>query len=160
MRNILPRMRHLIPNQSTDVNSEIDDPLTDGLKFKFQTVQRYLSLQQQQRQKQKQHQGLKNDSIDDTDDETLESSSFDQVATLMALSTAISAQHEIDSLLNGITELETMLMQQEEPQGLQDNVQMNLNYDNPNNDINVLSANDNECRTDGTQNHYYSRRDR
>ncbi len=161
-------MRHLIPNQSndTDANSE-NDPLTDDLKFKFQTIQRYLSQQSQLRE------GNKNDTsvhpVDDTDDETLDSSS-DEAATLMALSTAISAQHEIDSLLNGISELESMLQEEdifphrEELQGHHNPLILNqdqLDHDEQQlpdnqNDTRMIPANSN-CKTNNPQNHFYPR---
>lgn len=116
-------MRHLIPNLSTntsrssgDTNSE-NDILSNDLKYKFEAVERYLS-QGQQHQQQQQQEGHLQQPFDETDDETLDSSSgvgssSDDVAMLMSLSTAISAQHEIDSLMNGITELENMIQQKD-----------------------------------------------
>lgn len=78
-----------------------DDPLPPNLRAQFESLQHLISQQKLDRT--------------ETDDElTLGSSTSrsdhdDTVVTQMALSTAISAQREIDCLLNGITELENML---------------------------------------------------
>ena len=114
-------MRHLIPNLSTstessDANRE-NDTLSNDLKYKFEAVERYLAQGQGQRHQVHLHQPL-----DETDDEFLDSSSgigsssssSDDVGKLMALSTAILAQHEIDSLMNGISELENMIQQEDD----------------------------------------------
>jgi|EP01083_Nonionella_stella_P036494 hypothetical protein len=93
-------MRNLIP-QTNSV-----DPLSQDLRAQFESIQRLIS-QQQQNQKMEH-----TETDDETLDDTLDSSS-DETVTQMALSTAIAAQREIDCLLNGISELENMLSEED-----------------------------------------------
>ncbi len=130
-------MRQLIPvssNHDANDNTKDHHPLPDDLKFKFQALQNHLSSatasthieeEEEQRHNESSIYTETDDDGDYDDEQTLNSNSSgtyistvggtDEVGALMALSTALSAQNEIDSLMNGIAELEDML--REEMQG-------------------------------------------
>ena len=92
-------MRELIPR--TD-----DDLLPSDLRAQFELLQHLISQQKKENT--------------ETDEESLGSNS-DETVIHMAVSTAVSAQREINGLLNGIAELEYMLDEEDSVSTSEDN---------------------------------------
>jgi hypothetical protein len=99
--------------------------MSNGLRSQFRSLQRMHKEKQKNVVTDPKDSNLSKGAFEDTDDETLSSdqadlrassptlihqkSKDDQVFLQMAISTAVSAQNEIDALMNGIGELEAIV---------------------------------------------------
>ncbi len=118
MPNLIP------PTDDNDASSSKEDCMSNALRSQFGALKR-LHAEKRREMNGPRNNDLSKSTLEDTDDETLSSdqvdplpsspsfthqnSTDDSVFLQLAISTAISAQNEIDALMNGIDELEAIV---------------------------------------------------
>jgi hypothetical protein len=120
-----PHMKNIIPHNSSILNEEV---MSTELKNQFLALQHLHSEQESRSLHHNTPSGSNtclsslstsnHESMDDEEDHNdsnlISTSSSESSVMNLAVSTAMKAQHEIDSLMRGITELERMLKYQTE----------------------------------------------